>query len=268
MITTGTKWFFGLAVVSLVLAAAYGWTTGGNGLGPLTMGYKGSVGDHLGYGLLVAAGVISLFQGIVVAAWRDANPEAAAQAAQLDVVPPVRPAGISYWPPLAAFGAALAVLGLVFEPLLFVLGLIVLGAVVIEWSVQTWADHATGDPVTNARIRNRLMNPIEFPVAAALAVAVVVISLSRALLAVSELGAVWVAGALAALVLLGGAVLASRPRLSSNVIVGLVLVAAVAIIAIGVAGGVAGQREFHPFGAGEHEEPDDQGALPVSEVTP
>ena len=45
MITTGSKWFFGLGFVSLVLAAAYGWTTGGNGLGPLSLGYKGGVGD-------------------------------------------------------------------------------------------------------------------------------------------------------------------------------------------------------------------------------
>ena len=52
MITTGSKWFFGLGVVLLVLAAAYGWTTGGNGLGPLTAGYKGGVGDHFGYGIL------------------------------------------------------------------------------------------------------------------------------------------------------------------------------------------------------------------------
>jgi DeoR/GlpR family transcriptional regulator of sugar metabolism len=40
-----------------VLAAAYGWSTGGDRLGPLTAGYWGAVGDHLGYTLLVATGL-------------------------------------------------------------------------------------------------------------------------------------------------------------------------------------------------------------------
>ena len=73
MITTGSKWFFGLGFVSLVLAVAYGWTTGGNGVGPLTMGYKGGVGDHFGYGVLVTAGFVSLFLGALSLAVRDAE---------------------------------------------------------------------------------------------------------------------------------------------------------------------------------------------------
>ena len=64
MITTGSKWFFGLGFVALVLAAAYGWTTGGNGLGPLTAGYKGAVGDHFGYGILLSSGLVSFFLGL------------------------------------------------------------------------------------------------------------------------------------------------------------------------------------------------------------
>jgi hypothetical protein len=268
MITTGTKWFFGLGMVSLVLAAAYGWTTGGNGLGPVTVGYKGSVGDHLGYGLLITAAGISLFHGFVLTAWRDADPQAEAQVARLQTVPVMRPAGVSYWPAVAAFATALVLIGLVSEPILFVFGLIGLGVVLVEWTVQTWADHATGDPATNQRIRNRLMNPVEFPVAGALAVGVVVISLSRAFLAVSELGAVWVAAGIATVVLLAGAVVASRPRVSANVVVALLLVAAIAVIGLGVAGGVAGQREFHPFGTGPDEEREhDEGALAVIEVT-
>lgn len=269
MITTGTKWFFGLGFVTLALAALYGWSTGGNGLGPITGGYKGGVGDHLGYGILLSAAVISLFQGVVLTAWRDADPRAQAQLVQLDTVPPVRPAAASYWPPVAAFGSALVVIGLVSNSLVFIAGFIVLGIVLVEWTVQTWADHATGDPATNARIRNRIMNPIEFPLAGALAIGVLVLSVSRVLLAVSELNAVWVAGGIATLVLVGGAIIASRPRLSSNAVVGLLLVAAIVVIALGVAGGVAGKREFHPFGTEPSEErQSEEGALPVTEVTP
>ena len=256
MITTGTKWFFGLGVVTLALAAVYGWTTGGSGLGPVSVGYKGGVGDLFGYGVLVTAGVLSILQGVVIAAWRDADPQAQAELAHLDTVPTIRPVGVSYWPAIAAFGAGLVVVGLVSEPLLFIFGLIVLGIVLVEWTVQTWADHATGDPATNRRIRNRLMNPIEFPVGGVLAVAVVVIAFSRLFLAVSKDGAVIGAAVLATIVLVLGWVLAARPKLSANVIVGLLLVVAVAVIGLGVAGGVAGKRDFHKIGdeaeEGEH----------------
>jgi hypothetical protein len=253
MITTGTKWFFGLGIVTLALAALYGWSTGGDGLGPVTAGYKGGVGDHLGYGILLAAAVLSTLQGVVLAAWRDADPQAQAQLVNSGSVPATRPAAVSYWPAIAAFGAALVVVGLVSEPLLFIFGLIVLGIVLVEWTVQTWADHATGDPATNRRIRNRLMNPIEFPVAGVLIAAVLVISFSRVFLSASKDGAVIGAAVLATLVLFGGWLLTARPRLSSNVVVGVLLVAAVAVIGLGVAAGANGQREFHKVGEEEVE---------------
>jgi hypothetical protein len=253
MITTGTKWFFGLGFVSLALAVLYGWSTGGNGLGPVTAGYKGGVGDHLGYGILLGAAAVSLFQGVVLTAWRDADPQAQAQLIHLETVPPVRPAGTSYWPPIAAFGAGLTVVGLVSDSLVFIAGLVVVGIVLVEWTVQTWADHATGDPAANRAIRNRLMNPIEFPVAGVLSVALVVLSFSRLFLAVSEHGAVWAAGVLGTVILLVGALVAARPRLGPNVIVAVLLLAAVATLGIGIASGVAGKREFHQIGE-EHEE--------------
>lgn len=249
MITTGSKWFFGLGFVSFVLAAAYGWTTGGNGLGPLTVGYKGAVGDHLGYGILLSGAVVAVVLGVVTTVTRDADAAAVAQVAGTADVPAVRPTGTSYWPPIAAFGVALVVVGLVAEPLLFVFGLVVLGIALVEWAVQTWADGATGDPETNRRIRNRLMNPIEFPAAGALALVVVALSFSRVFLSLSSEAAVWVALALAVVVVGGGFLVASRPKVSANVVVGLLIAAALVVIGLGVAGGIAGTREFH-----EHEE--------------
>lgn len=249
MITTGSKWYFGLGAVTVVLAWAYGWTTGGNGLGPVSAGWKGGVGDHFGYGVLLAAALLSLLLGCVSLAVRDAEAEAVAQVAGTDAVPAVTPAGTSYWPPVAAFGVALVVIGLVSAPVLVVFGLVALGIVLVEWTVQTWADRATGDPATNREIRNRLMNPIEFPAAGLLAVAVLVVSFSRVFLAISADNAVWVATAASIVVFLLGVFAASRPRLSPNVVVGLLFVLAVAVIGAGVAAGVAGTRTFH-----EHED--------------
>jgi len=245
MITTGSKWYFGFGFLALVFAAAYGWTTGGNGLGPLSLGYKGGVGDHFGYGLLMAAAAISFFLGAVVTATRDAEAEAAAQVAGTETVPAVIPAGTSYWPPIAAFGVVLLVIGLVSEAVLVVFGLILMGIALVEWTVQAWADRATGDPETNRRIRNKLMNPIEFPLAGALALGVIAISLSRVFLTFSADQTVLAGVVVTALIVIGAFWVASRPHLSSNVVVGLVVAGAVAIIAIGVAGAVSGPREVH-----------------------
>jgi hypothetical protein len=249
VITTGSKWFFGLGFVSLVLAVAYGWTTGGNGVGPLTMGYKGGVGDHFGYGVLVAAGFVSLFLGAVSLAVRDAEALAEAQVAGTETVPAAIPAAPSYWPAVAAFGAALVVVGLVASPVLFVIGLVALGIVLVEWTVQAWADRATGDPEINRRIRNRLMNPIEYPAAGLLAIGVVVASLSRLFLSLSADDAVWVGISIATIIILSGFFFASRPRISANVIVGVLLVAALVVIGLGIGSAVSGQREFNEPGA-------------------
>ena len=245
MITTGSKWYFGFGFLALIFAAAYGWTTGGNGLGPLSLGYKGGVGDHFGYGLLMAAAAISFFLGVVVTATRDAEAEAAAQVAGTETVPAVIPAGTSYWPPIAAFGVVLLVIGLVSEAVLVVFGLILMGIALVEWTVQAWADRATGDPETNRRIRNKLMNPIEFPLAGALALGVIAISLSRVFLTFSADQTVLAGVVVTALIVIGAFWVASRPHLSSNLVVGLVVAGAVAIIAIGVAGAVSGPREVH-----------------------
>ena len=188
MITTGSKWFYGFGFLSLVLAAAYGWTTGGNGLGPVSVGYKGAVGDHFGYGVLLSAGVVSLVFGFVATAVARRRCRAVAQVAGTDTVPAVLPVRPSYWPPVAAFGAAggdrAGVRGrdrrLRPHRARHRAGRV----------VQTWADHATGDPETNRRIRNRLMNPIEYPAAGLLALG---LPPSRLFLALSVESAVWVA---------------------------------------------------------------------------
>ena len=254
MFTTGSKWFFGLGLLSLVLAAAYGWTTGGTGLGPLTMGYHGAVGDHLGYTLLTSVAVVSGFLGLVSVATRDADPRALAQLAGTDDAPAaVAPAHAAYWPVVGAFGAGLVVLGLVISSVLFVVGFLVLLAVLIEWMVLAWSDRATGDPETNRLVRNRLMGPFEVPIAGALIVAGAVFSFSRLFLTSSQLGAVWVATAIAVAVLGMAFVLATKPRVSPNVIAGVLSLCAVAVVAAGVVAAARGERTI------EHHEAEEGG---------
>lgn len=261
MFTTGSKWFLGLGLVSLVLAAAYGWTTGGNGLGPLTAGYKGGVGDHLGYTLLVSIALAAIFLGLVAVATRDAAPSALAELAGTEVAPRVSaPARAAYWPIVGAFGAALVVLGLVISNVLFIVGFFVLLAVTVEWMVLVWSDRATGDPETNRLVRNRVMGPFEVPLAGFLVVAGTIAAISRVLLTSSELGAVGVATAVGIAILTIGALIATRPRLSPNVIAGVLALCAVGVVAAGVASAARGERviEHHQEESGK----DDGGLHP------
>ena len=59
-------------------ALVYGYTTGGNHVGPISLGWKGGVGDHIGYGVLVGLATVSLTVSLVLVSFRDAD--AAAQA--------------------------------------------------------------------------------------------------------------------------------------------------------------------------------------------
>lgn len=250
MFTTGSKWFLGLGLVSLALAAAYGWSTGGNGLGPVTAGYKGGIGDHLGYILLVSIGLAGIFLGLVAIAIRDAAPSALAELAGTDVAPPVTaPAHAAYWPVIGAFGAALVVLGLVISNVMFVIGFFVLLAVVVEWMVLAWSDRATGDPDTNRLVRNRVMGPFEVPLAGLFIAAGSVIAFSRVLLTSSELGAVGVAAGLGIAILVVGALIATKPRLSSNVIAGILALFAAGFVVAGVASAARGERVIEPHEA-------------------
>jgi hypothetical protein len=266
MFTTGSKWFLGLGFFSLVLAAAYGWSTGGTGLGPVSAGYNGGVGDHLGYTMLLSLGLLGVFLGLVALAVRDANPSALAQLAGTDVAPPVAPpAHLAYWPVLGALGLTLVVLGLVVSNVLFIAAFILLIGVLVEWMVLTWSDRATGDPEANRIVRARLMGPYEVPLIGVLLAGGTVAALSRVFLTSSKEGAVWVATGIGAVVFLIGLVIATRPKLSANAVAGVLVVAALGVVTLGVLSASRGERyiEKHHTGT-EHEEADPEGSEPAT----
>jgi hypothetical protein len=243
MITTAAKWFFGLGLVSYVIAVVYGYATGGNRLGPFTAGYYGGVGDHLGYTLLVSLAIAGVLLGLTAVVTRDADPRALAELAGTEAAPAaVAPVYPSLWPLVGAFGAALVVLGLVISNVMFMVGAFVLLAVLVEWMVLAWSDHATGDPDTNHLLRRRMMAPFEVPLAGFLLAAGAVIAFSRILLTSSSMGAVWVAVGIGVVILGVGTLVALKPNMRHDTVVGILCVLALGVVVAGVLSAARGER--------------------------
>jgi hypothetical protein len=271
MITTGAKFYFGLAALAIGGAVVYSWGSHGGFTGALTGGFYGGVGDHTGYVVLLAAALVALFIGGAVIAFRDADPEAQQQAARVDELPEVHsPRHASYWPILGAAAAACAVLGLVSSNLLFLFGVIVGIVVLLEWMVSSWAERATGDEDVNRRIRNRVMNPIEIPLFGAIGVAVLVLCVSRVLLAASETGAAIIAIVVAVLILGLASVYATAPKAGRTIAAVVCVLGGLGVIAGGIVGAAEGSRNFEKHEGDQHTTPPDrrQPAPPASEETP
>jgi len=270
MITRGSKFFYGAAAFGLIAAFFYGFITnaasdggvisvvsGGGGIvdsvvGPLTLGWKGGVGEHVGYSVLLGFGVLMGVLGGFHTAFRDGDAEATAQVSHLSTAPPVTvPFGLSAWPFLTAVSAVLTVVGLAVSSVLFVIGVIGLVVAGFEWTVRSWSERATGDPALNRELRNRFMLPLEVPVGAVLVGGIVIFSVSRILLAINKTVAVYLIIVMATLIFVAAIVIANRPELKRSILVGAGVVFAVLVIGGGIAGGVAGPAPLKEH-EGEH----------------
>lgn len=245
MITLGAKLYFGLSAAAVLAAWVLGLASGGSPLGVITFSWAGPVGDQLGFVVLTGTAMVTFFLGVVVTALRDADPASVTEVAGTESLPEVvPPAHLSPWPIVAAFGAATLLVGVVVDTILAGVGVVLLVAAAVEWTVSAWSDRATGDPEANRAIRNRLMAPIETPIASTFAVFIFVFFASRVLLALPKYGATATFG-VAALIVLGiASYIATRPAVSRSVITGALLVGGLLLVGGGVAGLAAGEREF------------------------
>jgi len=212
--------------------------------------------------VLVGAGavgfaVLSALVALFLVAFRDADAESVGELMDDGQTPePQADLEANYWPAVAAFGMGAMIVGLVTHATIFVIGLVIVGAAVFEWMLAAWADRATADPVVNRNLRNRIMRPIEYPVTAAIGVAVLVLALSRVFLTVSKFSAVMVAGSLATVIFFIAVVFAVAPKISRSVVAGTVALVCVGVLVAGVVTAAMGSRDFHHKGpAYEHGEP-------------
>jgi len=256
MLTTGFKTFAGWATALAVAAVVFGYTTGGSSVGPLSVGWLGGVGNHIGYSVLLGAAAVCAAMAGMLVAFRDADADAAAHYLHVADAPVgQRPTQPSFWPLIAAFGAGTALVGLVASEVLFVVGIVVLAAAAVEWTMTAWADAATGDPEVNKALRDRVMGPIETPVLGFGIVAVLVLAVSRIFISVSAEAAVFVAIGVAALIFGTAVLFALRPNIPRDVIVAVCLVGGIAVLAGGVIAGAVGERDFeHHETEAEHDE--------------
>jgi hypothetical protein len=228
MFTTGSKLLIGGSALAVVLAIAYGLTQDG------TMGTIGLVSAAIALGLLA---------GIDLAV-RDANVSADDERA-VATCPAARPVpGRSVWPLAFAVGSVALTVGLVTYQAVFVVGVLLILATGLEWTLHAWAERASGDPAYNSQVRSRFAGPLEFPLAGAVVVGVIVYSFSRIMLWLSKTNTVVAFAVLAGLLLMMAFLFAFRPSVKQGAVATVAVLACTALIAGGVGAALDGQRDI------------------------
>jgi hypothetical protein len=262
-ITVTFRFYFGLALAGVVgaLTAAIGSNSAdpiiSRVIGPLSVGWKGGVGDHFAYAVLLGLAVAAAFLAGLFTAFRDADPSAEAQIAQLDTVPLTQaPIGANYWPVISVFALGLLLVGLaVSNRSLALAGAVVLGAAAFMWTTRAWAERATADGSTNIELYHQVVEPLRLPIVAVLLVGAMALGFSRVLLA-AEL---FLFGLMAALMFAGAAFVAFRQRLNRSAVIIALVVLGVVIIGVAIVVGIHGSRDLKPEPPAGQEQPVGQG---------
>ncbi len=241
MFTPGSKYFVGLTGLSLVAAILYAFLVNPNDLGSIAL-----------LGVAVAAGLIAGFAFLT----RDGDTESATEsvAANAEVPTP------SFWPIVFALGAALTLLGLATNAIVFVVGLGVLVGGGLEWTIQNWADRASADGRYNSEVRARAIGALDYPGLAAVALGVIAYLFSRIMLTASKSGAAVIFIVVAAAVLVVGVLISTKPAFRGRASLLVTTFAAVLLAGAGIASAINGERselavvaEEKPYSASHRE---------------
>ena len=167
--------------------------------------------------------------------YRDADAEVVAGSTTSTDVAPVgqRPVATSIWPVVAGVGVGFLVVGMAVSAAVTGIGLVILAIVTFEWTMTAWADRATGDPATNAALRDQLMGPFEVPLLGFLGAGIFVLAASRIFLRFPGTGAVIFGGIIAVAIVLIAIVMTQSENLPKNFGVSLAAVLALAVLIFG-----------------------------------
>jgi hypothetical protein len=229
MFTTGSKLLIGSTIAAIAAAIVYGVTQEG------TLGTIGLVSAAVALAILTTINLLVRDSNVDAA---DANAVATSAAAR-------RAPGNSAWPIVGALGVASMGLGLVAYQAFTVIGIGLVLLALVEWTVQAWAERGSADAAFNEDLRQRVANPLEVPILAAGAAAIIVYSFSRVMLSLTKTGTVVAFSVVAVLLLAVGFLYAKRPKASTGAITGLAAIAGLALVAGGTVAGLSGEREMH-----------------------
>jgi plastocyanin len=232
---TAAKLEFALAAVAL-------------GLG---IGLQLSVVEPTGFYLLLSIATAALLAGLALtgsglpdSARRYGSDAPPVEMVSTDQSVIARP---SVWPLAAALAAGVFGVGLAVGDTVVIIGIGLAFIAAAGWLAQSWQEDPAFTPREGIKLSDRLIAPIGLPLLALGLVAVIVLSVSRILLAVPKDASIAIAGVFAVLLLAAFFFLAARPRVPKSAFVVLSGFAVVSVVAAGSVSAASGYRTFeHP----------------------
>lgn len=223
MFTPGSKYFLGLTGLSFAVAVLYLFLVNPTDLGAIAL-----------FGLSASGATVAGFSLFT----RDSDVYSAEEAVAAGTVSPAS----SVWPMILAFGTALVLLGLVTNPIVFVLGVTVLVGGGVEWAVQNWAEGASFDGAYNQMVKSRVLGGLEYPGLAAVGLGVIAFLFSRVMLATSKTQAPVIFIIVSTIVLIIGMLIGFKPAVLGKKVVGIAVLGGLLLAGAGIASALAGER--------------------------
>jgi plastocyanin len=231
---SAAKLQYGLAAFALVVAVIYGL----------------AIDDPTGFVLLLGAFVAFTLAALAVtgAGVRDRAPVYLSG----EDAPPLQTVTVdrsllsppSPWPLIAAVAMGIFAVGVAVSATVVIVGLIAGLIAAAGWLAQCWREDPSYTPREGERVSQRLLTPFGLPVLALALVLIIVLSVSRVLLAVPENAAWPIAFVLAILLIVAFFIISSRPHLGQGP---MFLLGGFALVAVVVAGGVSAATGFRKF---------------------
>ena len=223
MLNLGSKSFLGIGAFSLVAALVYSLASG----------------DPSGAVMLWIATIAVVGIGMAALAGTGSADRFAMERAEQSSAD--RPTAA---PLLAGLGLGFIGLSLALGTAAFVGGLVVGVLALLAWFSASWRSHPDMVSSMQPRVSDRFGLPFGMPLAVLGVIAVVAISISRSLLALSKTGSWVFAGILGVVIFAALMIWAWKP--DSRVLrQGLIALAVIAVVALAVAGLASGERNFH-----------------------
>ncbi|MFV0524659.1 MAG: hypothetical protein ACK5RL_09190 [Acidimicrobiales bacterium] len=140
ILSNATRLFIAIGAVSWAGTVAYGYLSGGTGVGPLSFGLSGAVGDQFGFAILAAVTLVALALALIAFMAAIGPVVGVPSTTWAGPAPDPRPAPapaptVSLLPAVGAVGVALVTVGVALDPVILIIGLMVVFGTTGTWTV-------------------------------------------------------------------------------------------------------------------------------------